>query len=362
MLRRLRTAFLVVAGLFILAFGTLVVLANVYDAEAKVKLVGALNQRLNAPVTVSDMDLTLIARFPEASIRLSDVLAREVRHDGGGPDTLLHARELFLEFSLWDLFQGRYTLKGIHGSEVRLYASIDQEGRDNYTIWKSDSTAASSPIELERVSVDGALVRYRDARSALAITVAAGELALRGRFTEEESRMTLTGDLHLRNWQQERRTVLQDRQATLNVALAFGGADGGFHITKGELLSNNVPLEVTLDLVPGPKGDELDLKAKGLGVDLGDDAVHVDVVLRAGVLDGGEQGAYAVDRGQQRGDRGRGDRLDAIAQFGQQRLPRVRERLQPGERQEATGSLDRVDRPEDAGDQIARVRFLLEFD
>ncbi len=270
MLRRLRTVFLVVAGLFALAFGTLVVLANVYDAEAKVKLVGALNQRLNAPVTVSDMDLTLIARFPDASIRLTDVLAREVRHDGAKPDTLLHARELFLEFSLWDLFQGRYTLKGIHGSDVRLYPALDQEGRDNYTIWKSDSTSASSPLELERVSVDGALVRYRDARSALAIMVTANELALRGRFTEAENRMTLAGDLHLRDWQQEGRPVLQDRQATLNVALTFGGADGGFHITKGELLSNNVPLEVTLDLVPGPKGDELDLKAKGLGVDLGD--------------------------------------------------------------------------------------------
>lgn len=270
MLRRLRTVFLVLAGLFVLAFGTLVVLANVYDAEAKVKLVGALNERLNAPVTVSDMDLTLIARFPEASIRLTNVLAKEVRHDGAEPDTLLHAQELFLEFSLWDLFQGRYTLKGIHGRDVRLYPALDQEGRDNYTIWKSDSTSASSPLELERVSVDGALVRYRDARSSLAITVTSDELALRGRFTEAENRMTLAGDLHLRDWQREGRPVLQDRQATLNVALTFGGTDGGFHITKGELLSNNVPLEVTLDLVPGPKGDELDLKANGLGVDLGD--------------------------------------------------------------------------------------------
>jgi hypothetical protein len=270
MLRRLRTVFLVLVGLFALAFGTLVVLAHVYDAEAKVKLVGALNQRLNAPVTVSDMDLTLIARFPDASIRLTDVLAREVRHDGAKPDTLLHARELFLEFSLWDLFQGRYTLKGIHGSDVRLYPALDQEGRDNYTIWKSDSTSASSPLELELVSVDGALVRYRDARSALAITVTSDELALRGRFAEAENDLKLAGDLHLRDWQQEGRPVLQDRQAKLNVALTFGGADGGFHITKGELLSNNVPLEVTLDLVPGPKGDELDLKAKGLGVDLGD--------------------------------------------------------------------------------------------
>ncbi len=42
------------------------------------------------------------------------------------------------------------------------------------------------------------------------------------------------------------------------------------HITKGELISNNVPLEITMDLVPGPNGQEIDLRAKGLGIDLGD--------------------------------------------------------------------------------------------
>ena len=39
--------------------------------RVKVKLVGALNQQLSAPVTVTDMDLTLLARFPQASMRLS---------------------------------------------------------------------------------------------------------------------------------------------------------------------------------------------------------------------------------------------------------------------------------------------------
>jgi hypothetical protein len=132
MLRRLRIVFLVLAGLFGAAFGTLVLLANVYDAEVKVKLVGALNERLNAPVSVSDMDLTFIARFPRASIRLKDVLAREVRYDSLSADTLLYAEELFLEFSLWDMFQGTYTVQSIHGRSVRLYPALDAEGRENF--------------------------------------------------------------------------------------------------------------------------------------------------------------------------------------------------------------------------------------
>lgn len=271
MLRPLRIVFLVLAGLFGAAFGTLVLLANVYDAEVKVKLVGALNERLNAPVSVSDMDLTFIARFPRASIRLKDVLAREVRYDSLAADTLLYAEELFLEFSLWDMFQGTYTVQSIHGRSVRLYPALDAEGRENYLIWKADSSStSSSPLELEAVSVDGLTARYRDAGSGTQILANSGSLELSGRFSDAENRLTLNGDLDLRDWQQGGRSILQDRQAQLRLSLTFGGTDGSFHITKGEVITNDVPLELTLDLVPGKIGKDLDLRAKGLGIDLAD--------------------------------------------------------------------------------------------
>ena len=80
----------------------------------------------------------------------------------------------------------------------------------------------------------------------------------------------MNGDLDLRDWQQGGRSILQDRQAQLRLSLTFGGTDGSFHITKGEVITNDVPLELTLDLVPGKNGKELDLRANGLGLDLAD--------------------------------------------------------------------------------------------
>ncbi len=89
-------------------------------------------------------------------MHLTHVLAREVRYDGAEADTLLHAQDLYLEFSLWDLFKGNYTVQGIHGKTVKLYPGLDSEGRENYIIWKTDTTStASSPLELEAVSFDG---------------------------------------------------------------------------------------------------------------------------------------------------------------------------------------------------------------
>lgn len=271
MLRMVRNAVLVLAALFVLGFGTLVVLAHVYEDEVKAKLIGAVNAELATPVTVSGMDLTLVARFPQASMRLNDVLAMEVRSDEAVPDTLLYAKELFLEFSLWDLFSGDYTVQEIHATEAELHPGLDTNGRGNYIVWKTDSTkTGSSPINLDKVSFNDLFVRYHDDRSALVITTHSDALALSGRFGENLNTLTLNGDAHLLAWMDGRTTVLADRQAYLKLNMEFGAPDALFRITKGEVNSGSVPLEVTLAVTESVRGTAVDLRANGLGLELAD--------------------------------------------------------------------------------------------
>ena len=271
MLRKLRNLALVLAALFVLGFSMLVVLARLYEDEVKEKLVGALNDRLNAPVTVSDMDLTLVARFPQASMRLKDVLAKEVRSDGRPPDTLLHAKELHLEFSLWDLFSGRYTLQEIHAVQATLYPGLDTNGNVNYVVWRTDSTTTThTPIQLDKVSFSQVAIRYHDDRSGLEVSTQSGALSLSGQFAQELNTLALTGDVHLRHWRNGPDLVLADRKAYLRLAMEFGGKAGLFRITKGEVTSGSVPLELTLAVIRGAQGEELDLRASGLGVELAD--------------------------------------------------------------------------------------------
>lgn len=271
MLRKLRNAGLVLAALFVLGFGTLVVLASVYEEEVKAKLIGAVNEQLAAPITVSDMDLTLVARFPQASLRLHDVLAMEVRSDSVPADTLLFAKELFLEFSLWDLFGGNYTVDEIHASQARLYPAMDKNGKGNYVVWKADSTSTgSSPINLDKVSFSDLRVRYRDDRAGLVINTQSKSLALTGHFSEALNTLTLNGDANLLTWMDGQEVILADRQAYVKLALEFGGSDALFKITKGEVNSGSVPLEVTLAVTEDAKGEHIDLRANGLGLDLAD--------------------------------------------------------------------------------------------
>ena len=270
MFRRVRTAFLIVLALLVGGFGTLVVLAKVYDAEVKAKVVGALNQRLTAPVSVSDMELTLIDRFPSASIRLNDVLAREMRYDGIPPDTLLYAHQLHLELSLWDILRGRYIVERIHGDGVRFLPAMDSEGRENYRIWVADSAGTeNSPLELQGLTFEHLSLRYRDARNGLELSTTSERIKLSGRFGDTVDRAKVEGDILLHHWIMRERELIADRDLVVRLAMTFG-VDGSFHIEKGELNLGGVPLELAVDLVPEGPSRKLDLRAKGLGLDLGD--------------------------------------------------------------------------------------------
>jgi uncharacterized protein involved in outer membrane biogenesis len=276
--RLLRRILLYSAGAFLFCLVALITLAYIYQDDVKNKLVAELNTHLRVPVQQSGIDLTLIQRFPEASLRIRDVLVKEVRTDSLPADTLLYAKELYLEFGLLSLLAGNYNVGQLHGEDVRLYAGLDKHGEGNWNIWKIDSTkdASSTNLKLNKVTFDGLNTRFRDERSQLEVRGESDELLVRGRIRDEGSKLTVRGDLHLQHWTDHGVEQLTDRQADVDLKLAFGGAQGGFQIEKGsEVLlaerdggAGKTPVAVKLVVDRGPKGQRMDLRASGFNLDL----------------------------------------------------------------------------------------------
>lgn len=276
MVRLLRRILLYTAGTVLLVVAVLVGLAYAYQDEVQAKLVAALNSHLRVPVSQSGMDFSLLRRFPQASLRMSDVFVREVRTDSLPADTLLSADELYIEIGLFALFSGDYTISELHGAHVRLCPGFDTQGAENWVIWKTDSSGAGAEVDLKRVTFDGLRARYHDDRNGLSIEAASEQLALRGRFREQGNELGANGDLHLLEWRDKGGLRLADRLAELKVRMAFGGAQGGFRIEKGSEVQfadsdgdiGGAPVAVTLSVQQSALGNELDLRANGFGMDL----------------------------------------------------------------------------------------------
>lgn len=271
MIRRYRRVLLVAALALLTPLLLLAVLALAFQDEVKERLVAELNAHLRVPVHQSGIELTLIERFPRASLRLDEVLVDQVRTDSLPADTLLYARSLYLEIGLLAMLRGDYTVSRLHGVDVRVATGLDRNGNGTWNIWRADTVGSTgtAEIELRKVTFDGLRARYRDDRSGLDITSSSKALALAGRFADKGSELRIKGDLHLLDWRGRQGSVLSDRHAELALRAAFGGTDGGFRLLKGsEVLLAEVPMAVELNVSGGTAPRTLDLRASGFNMDL----------------------------------------------------------------------------------------------
>jgi hypothetical protein len=272
MLRLLRRTLLIGLAAFVGLVLVLVTLAYLFEDQVKAKLVDELNAHLLAPLHQNGIELTLVKRFPQASLRIRDVYMQEVRTDEQPADTLLYAKDLYLEFSLFDLITGDYTVHDIHGQDVKLYPGLDTKGAENWLVWRTDSSGTGqenrTAIDLRKVTFDGLSTRFRDGRSGLEVAATSKRSTFALRFRDDGSTLALNGDVWLRHWSDRSGTRLADRKADINLHMLFGGADGAFHIDKGELFFGKTPLNVTLAVLRNGQGQTLDLRANGFGLDL----------------------------------------------------------------------------------------------
>lgn len=277
MLRLLRRTLLIAALCGALLLLALSAVGWFFQDAVKAKLVAELNTHLTAPLHQNGIELTLVKRFPQASLRIRDAYMQEVRTDGGVPDTLLYAKDLYLEFSLFSLLTGDYVVRELHGTGMVLYPGLDRNGTENWLVWKSDTSSTDhgggTDINLRRVSFNGLAARFRDDRSALEISIQSEKLAFGGRFRDDGSKLRAKGDVWLRHWRNAEGVVLADRRTAIDAAMLFGGGAGLFQVEQGELLVGKDPVNFTLAVTTGDK-NELDLRASGFGLDLAE-VVHL---------------------------------------------------------------------------------------
>ena len=110
---------LVILVCIILFISSLFVFSKFYGDKISSIVIEELNKKLNVKVSVQNVDFSVFKRFPDASIRLSGVVAhssstfnkKEFDKDA---DTLLVAKQLYLQFNILDILRKNYKISKIY--------------------------------------------------------------------------------------------------------------------------------------------------------------------------------------------------------------------------------------------------------
>ena len=250
-------------------------LAKKFEPEVKDAIVYELNQYLNVPVDVEDINLSLLQKFPYASLRFSHVVIPEAVSDD--PDTLIFIEDLYLQIGLLDFLSKDYKVSEAEINRGFFDMQIFKDGSDNFHFWKNSNDSTAHTFSLTNVEVEDFEYRLETgAGLALDIHVNSGEA--NGNFGEDIFSLSSDVDLVARSIIYENDTLYKktplDGEVALNInnrsniytfvsekillgeeRIALNGSYNDFSESafwKIQITSENTELENAVALTPLP--------------------------------------------------------------------------------------------------------------
>lgn len=125
------------------------------------QFVNEANKRLNTPVKIGKIDISMLSDFPNLAIVFTDVYIED-SHPGTYP--LLTADRIAFNLNPIEVWRGNYSIRGLSvtGSETNL--KINQAGKTNFNIIKEGSGGNGGTVrfDLKNVALNKTIVSYLD--------------------------------------------------------------------------------------------------------------------------------------------------------------------------------------------------------
>ncbi len=254
--------------LFALLIGASALVANLYEEEIKRYALEQINQKLDVPVKVKEIDLTLIDQFPLASLRFTDVFIADKLSESK-KDTMLSIKYLYLDLNFLDLIGGKYEIIKIKASNTVANLKINGDGANNYSILKEDTSVKKSQFtfDLEKVFFDEIDVKFENSILNQEIDLVSDEIYFKGRFSDVKYDLKANGDLFVNEFMTDSVSYVSNKNANLDLDLLIDSRKHAYTVNKGNLTIEDLRFDVTGNYVAeDDKNPMIDLNIKGKNI------------------------------------------------------------------------------------------------
>ena len=227
---------------------TVVLLAAVigyfYEDEIKKVVVKEINNRLTVPVTVKEIDFSVLRSFPYCSVVFNEIAASRVAEDG--PDTLFYFKKLKLKMNLLNALRDNIVIRKAEMNNGFVRMRVKEDGTDNFHFWKtSNEASSSSAVNLKEILLKDVKYRYVDEGEEILVEMDFNESLFTGKFAEEHFALTSEGKLFVYNVVSGKDKIISNRQAVVSLVADVNTAVGSYDISSGKIKMGDLVFSVT---------------------------------------------------------------------------------------------------------------------
>ncbi len=250
------------------------IFAILYGDEITKIFVKEINKHLEAKIEVGDIKFSMLKKFPAAALEFKNITiytptnSTKKEDPRFNNDTVLIAENLFLQFSLTDLFKKNYIIKAIHIKNGNVHIEISDNGDKNFIVWKTTSNTETSKVKLQLKDVrfTNMEARYLNRMNHSDFKFLLNRLNMRGELSKDSGRLDISSDLLIRNILIRKISYLQNINAVTSFKLQ--AANNNYDIIKGKIKVSDLNFQIAGQFLTTPE-KKMNINIIGEKLDIG---------------------------------------------------------------------------------------------
>ncbi len=226
------------------------VILYVYEDDIKQFAIEELNENLNTDIEVMDIELSVFHDFPYASLQFNKVFISDAFESYESEDTLLYAEQMFLNFSLLDIWNGDYKVKRLNLLNGELNLKTNSDGEINYDVLKKENDSipkkeSNFNFLLNLLTISDFDFNYKNLATNQYYDIRIEHGLLQGDFTKDQYDLTSEADLYVNELKSGSFKIIQNKAAKIDIKLLVDRLNKKYSFEKGFLDIEEMPFDIS---------------------------------------------------------------------------------------------------------------------
>jgi len=251
----------ILALIILLVFGVLFSVIKLYDKEIKDIALKQINNQLISPMIIQNIELSAFNYFPAISLQFSNLLIKDPLANN---DTLLFAKNAFLNFDAYDLINKKYIVRKLVLKNGSLAAKVSSDGKENFDVFisKDKSENNNFKFSLEQLTLKDFSVNYQNIPLSQQYDFTISDSKLKGQFSNQEYDLNILSSMSVNKFYLEGVNYISSKNANTEIILQVKNDPFSLVIKKGKLKIADMNFFLEGDYKSSKK-DRINLNIKG---------------------------------------------------------------------------------------------------
>ena len=251
----------ILALIILLIFGVLFSVIKLYDKEIKDIALKQINNQLISPMIIQNIELSAFNYFPAISLQFSNLLIKDPLANN---DTLLFAKNAFLNFDAYDLINKKYIVRKLVLKNGSLAAKVSSDGKENFDVFISKDKSENNKFKfsLEQLTLKDFSVNYQNIPLSQQYDFTISDSKLKGQFSNQEYDLNILSSMSVNKFDLEGVNYISSKNANTEIILQVKNDPFSLVIKKGKLKIADMNFFLEGDYKSSKK-DRINLNIKG---------------------------------------------------------------------------------------------------